>query len=225
MAALLELDGACFRYRRRAVLSDVSLSVRSGQAVAIVGPSGSGKSTLAAVVATLLRPHAGTVRIAGQDVLELRAKDLAAFRRQTVGVVFQSGELIPTMTAVENVALPAMLDGASWVEARDRALALLDDLGVGQIDTPASTLSGGETQRVGIARALVNEPRLIIADEPTAALDGRTKVVVADILYAASRARGAGMVVVSHDHDVAGRADQVLHLADGVLEPQITGAH
>ncbi len=155
----------------------------------------------------------------------MRAARLAAFRRQTVGVVFQTGELIPTMTAVENVALPAMLDGASWTVARDKALGLLRDLGVAQFDTPAGTLSGGEVQRVGIARSLVNEPALLVADEPTASLDGRTKEVVTDMLYSTSRAHGAAMVVVAHDDDVARRADQVLRLEGGALEAHLSGAY
>lgn len=225
MEYLVDICDVTFRYRRDVILREISLALEPGEAVAIVGPSGSGKSTLAAIVATLLRPEAGTVQLHGQDVLRMRSARLAEFRRTTVGMVFQNSELIPTMTAVENVALPVMLDGGSWEVARERALALLDDLQVDQIDTPAGTLSGGEAQRVGIARALINTPALIVADEPTASLDGRTKDVVADILYAASRARGAGMVVVSHDHQVARRADRVLRLENGVLDGELTGAH
>ena len=223
MEYLVEISGVTFRYRRKVVLREISLTVERGESVAIVGPSGSGKSTLAAIVSTLLRPEAGTVQLHGQDVLHMRSARLAAFRRTTIGMVFQNSELIPTMTAVENVALPAMLDGRSWDVAREQALTLLDDLQVDQIDTPAGTLSGGEAQRVGIARALVNTPALIVADEPTASLDGRTKEVVAEVLYAASRARGAGMVVVSHAHEVARRADRVLRLETGMLDGELTG--
>lgn len=220
---LVEISGVNFRYRRRVVLREVCLAAEPGESVAIMGPSGSGKSTLAAIVSTLLRPEEGTVRLHGEEVLHMRSARLAEFRRRTIGMVFQNSELIPTMTAVENVALPAMLDGGSWEVARDRALALLDDLRVDQLDTPAGTLSGGEAQRVGIARALINRPALIVADEPTASLDGGTREVVADVLFAAVRARGAGMVVVSHDHEVARRADRVLRLEAGVLGGQLAG--
>ena len=214
---LVDLQEVSFGYRRKAVLSDVSLTLRAGESVAVMGPSGSGKSTLASIVATLVRPQRGTALICGQDASHLSRRGLAELRRRSLGMVFQGAELVPTMTAVENVALPAMLDGCSWAEASDRAVALLADLGVGQIDTPAATLSGGEAQRVGLARALVNGPELLVADEPTASLDGHTKSVVADLLFDLIRARHTAMLLVSHDPDIAHRADRVLLLDDGEL--------
>ena len=155
---LVDLRDVSFGYRRKAVLSGVSLALEAGESVAVMGPSGSGKSTLASIVATLVRPQAGTAVICGEDVTHLSRRALAKLRRGSLGMVFQGAELVPTMTAVENVALPAMLEGSSWDEASSRAVALLADLGVEQIDTPAATLSGGEAQRVGLARALVNGP-------------------------------------------------------------------
>ncbi|WP_198303507.1 ABC transporter ATP-binding protein [Cellulomonas sp. PSBB021] len=207
------------------ILDDVSFTVDRGESVAVVGPSGSGKSTLAAIVATLLRPQSGTVRIDGTDVLTLRSSRLAAFRRATIGVIFQQAELVPTMTAVENVALPAMLDGLDRAAAERRARELLDEVQLGETDTPAGDLSGGEAQRVGIARALVGSPALVVADEPTASLDGRTKSVVADLLYSRLEAHGAGLLIVSHDPEVASRADRVLRLEDRRLTAQLAEVH
>ncbi|HEY3436150.1 MAG TPA: ABC transporter ATP-binding protein [Actinotalea sp.] len=214
---LVDLREVSFGYRRKVVLSDVSLALHAGESVAVVGPSGSGKSTLASIVATLVRPHGGTALICGHDVSRLSRRSLAELRRRSLGMVFQGAELLPTMTAVENVALPAMLDGCSWTEASARAVALLGDLGVGQVDTPAATLSGGEAQRVGLARALVNGPDLLVADEPTASLDGHTKRVVADLLFDQIRERRTGLLLVSHDPEIARRADRVLRLDDGTL--------
>jgi len=217
VAVLVELREVSLSYRRRVVLSDVSMELHAGESVAVVGPSGSGKSTLASIVATLIRPPRGEVYICGEDVARLSRRDLAQLRRRSLGMVFQGAELVPTMTAVENVALPAMLDGSSWDEASRRARELLGDLGVGELDTPAATLSGGEAQRVGLARALVNAPELIIADEPTASLDGQTKAVVADLLFEQIREHRTGLLLVSHDAEVADRADRVLSLDDGAL--------
>lgn len=214
---LVDLREVSFGYGRKVVLSDVSLALHAGESVAVMGPSGSGKSTLASIVATLVRPQWGTALICGQDVSHLSRRGLAQLRRRSLGMVFQGAELVPTMTAVENVALPAMLDGCSWTEASGRAVALLADLGVGQIDTPAATLSGGEAQRVGLARALVNGPDLLVADEPTASLDGHTKRVAADLLFDQIRERHTGLLLVSHDPEIAHRADRVLRLDDGAL--------
>nr|WP_243861207.1 ABC transporter ATP-binding protein [Cellulomonas uda] len=225
MKPLVDLERACFGFRRRTILDDVSLTVERGESVAVVGPSGSGKSTLAAVVATLLRLQSGELRIDGQDVLALRSARLAAFRRATVGVIFQHAELVPTMTALENVALPALLDGADRATAEGRARRLLDEVQLSETDTPAGDLSGGEAQRVGIARALVNAPALVVADEPTASLDGPTKAVVADLLYSRLEAHGAGLLIVSHDVAVASRADRVLRLEGGRLTAQLAEVH
>ncbi|ASR53920.1 hypothetical protein CBP52_00720 [Cellulomonas sp. PSBB021] len=225
MQPVVDLQGTSFGYRRSVILDDVSFTVDRGESVAVVGPSGSGKSTLAAIVATLLRPQSGTVRIDGTDVLTLRSSRLAAFRRATIGVIFQQAELVPTMTAVENVALPAMLDGLDRAAAERRARELLDEVQLGETDTPAGDLSGGEAQRVGIARALVGSPALVVADEPTASLDGRTKSVVADLLYSRLEAHGAGLLIVSHDPEVASRADRVLRLEDRRLTAQLAEVH
>jgi len=223
MGPLVELDSVTFGYRRRCILGQVSLTMERGESVAVVGTSGSGKSTLAAIVSTLLRPDAGMVRIAHEDVLAMRSAELAQFRRAQIGMIFQNAELVPTMTAIENVALPMMLDSAAWDVAEARARELLDEVQMGEVDAPAANLSGGEAQRVGIARALVNSPSIVVADEPTASLDGDTKNVVADLLYSRLSARGACLLVVSHDRDVALRADRVLRLDRGSLEAEHAG--
>ncbi|WP_149203317.1 ABC transporter ATP-binding protein [Actinotalea subterranea] len=199
------------------VLKGVSFSLDEGASIAISGRSGSGKSTLVAIVSALLRPDTGSVHILGQDILGIGRAGLAGFRRNNVGLVFQDSELIPTMTALENVAFPAMLNGVPWQEAQRRAGALLDSLEMAEFESSAATLSGGEAQRVGIARALINRPPLVIADEPTASLDGETKEVVGDILFDQCHAHGVGLVVVSHDQTTVERADRQLLLEDGSL--------
>ena len=217
--ASISLEEITFRYRRRLILDHVSLTIAAGRSLAITGRSGSGKSTLSAIASALVRPQGGRVIVAGTDVSSIRSNRLAEFRRANVGIVFQGAELIPTMTALENVAFPMMLAGATWEGASARAKGLLDSLDVAQADASAWTLSGGEAQRVGIARALANSPALIVADEPTASLDGETKELVAGLLFEQSRSTDAALLVVTHDLEIARRADEVLRLAEGVLEP------
>jgi len=187
--------------------------------VSVTGRSGSGKSTLLSVVAGLVRPRGGTVTLLDLRVDKLRANTLARMRRQHLGVVFQAGELLPSLTAVENVALPLLLDGGRWSVAEDSARDLLAELGVdnGSHDLPAGDLSGGERQRTAVARAVVTEPALLMADEPTGALDAQTRDEVADLLFSLPAVRGCALVVVTHDPTIASRADEHFDLVDGVL--------
>jgi len=149
----------------------------------------------------------------------LRANKLAQMRRRHLGIVFQAGELLPSLTAVENVALPLLLDGGQWAAAEGSARRLLDELGVdqGSHDLPAGDLSGGERQRTAVARAMVNEPELLVADEPTGALDAQTRDEVADLLFSLPKARGCALVVVTHDPVIAARADEHFDLVAGAL--------
>ncbi|MDR1188973.1 MAG: ATP-binding cassette domain-containing protein, partial [Bifidobacteriaceae bacterium] len=179
---VLTVENLGFSYRDRKLLEDVWLEVLPGQSVAVSGPTGSGKSTLLACVTGLLRPKSGQVLVDGIKLRGLSHKALAALRRRRMGVVFQFGELLPAMTAKENVALPALLDGKPWAEASARADELIVGFGVSP-DAEAWRLSGGERQRVGLARALINEPLLIVADEPTGSLDAATRDEVADLLF------------------------------------------
>ncbi|MEU1387410.1 MULTISPECIES: ABC transporter ATP-binding protein [unclassified Nonomuraea] len=196
-------------------LRGVSLEVAQGELVAVMGPSGSGKSTLLNLAGGLDRPTSGTVRIEGRDLAEVR--DLAALRRGSVGYVFQDLNLIPSLTAAENVMLPRELDGVRAGQARREALAVLSDVGVDQIaDRFPEELSGGQRQRVAIARALVGERRLLLADEPTGALDTATGDEILHLLRNRCD-EGAAVLLVTHEPRYAAWADRVVYLRDGLI--------
>jgi putative ABC transport system ATP-binding protein len=196
------------------VLRGVSLRVAAGESVGLVGPSGSGKTTLLMVLAGLERPSAGRVTVAGRDLTSLDEDALARFRRGAIGIVFQSFHLVPTMNALENVAIPLELAGRR--DAFAAARAGLDAVGLGArvLHYPAQ-LSGGEQQRVAIARAFVAAPQLLLADEPTGNLDGATGRVVMDLMFRLREEHGTSLLLITHDHEVARRCDRVVTLADG----------
>jgi putative ABC transport system ATP-binding protein len=199
-------------------LVDVSFDLLAGTLTVVEGPSGSGKSTLLSLIGGLDRPTAGSVSIFGRELSGLPERQLLAVRRADVGFVFQDFKLLDVISAADNVALALRLRGARAREARRRSHALLDELGLdGRVGAFPGDLSGGEKQRVAIARALVTQPRLVLADEPTANLDGATGGAVIDLLRDATRVRGTTVVVVSHDLRVSARADLVLHVLDGRL--------
>jgi putative ABC transport system ATP-binding protein len=206
-------------YRRGAnevrAVDGVSLEVPKGEMLAIMGRSGSGKTTLLDLLGCLLRPTSGDLDVDGESVARASDAELAAIRRQRIGFVFQEFNLIPTLTAIENVLLPLRY-GPKRADARERAAALLDRVGLAQRATHRpSELSGGEQQRVAIARALVNEPAVILADEPTGELDSTTSDQILDTLRELNRERGVTLVVVTHDPGVAGRADRIIRMSDG----------
>ncbi len=196
------------------ILDGVTLAVPAGQFVAVTGPSGSGKSTLLGLIAGLDQPTAGSIRLDGVELGRLGEDALARLRLQKIGYVFQSFHLIPTLTALENVAVPLELAGAPDPLARARAL--LADVGLADRVThyPAQ-LSGGEQQRVALARAFANEPALLLADEPTGNLDSATGAQIIDLLVARNRRHGATLVLVTHDPDLARHADRIVELRDG----------
>jgi putative ABC transport system ATP-binding protein len=200
------------------ILRDVSLSVPQGQALAVVGPSGSGKTSLLMVVAGLEKATSGRVRVAGQDLGGLNEDQLALVRGANIGIVFQSFHLVPTMTAIENVALP--LEFAGKPDALATAAEMLAEVGLARRAQhfPAQ-LSGGEQQRVAIARALAPRPRLLLADEPTGNLDGKTGAQVIDLLLGLHRNRNVTLVLVTHDTGLAQRCGRIVHMTDG----RITG--
>jgi len=203
-------------------MKDVSLRVNRGEVVALVGPSGAGKSTLLTAVGLINPPTAGRIVIGGQPVMEADRAfvDLRAFRRKHLGFVFQKANLIPFLTTVENVQLAMEINDASSRAARSRALELLDYLGVAdRADHLPDALSGGEQQRVAVARALANEPSLILADEPTAALDGTRGRQVMELFRKVAHERGAGAIVVTHDHRALDVFDQIYEMEDGRLSP------
>ena len=199
------------------VLKDISVEIGAGEAVGLVGPSGSGKSTLLMVMAGLERVDSGQVSVAGTDITRLGEDPLARFRGRHVGIVFQSFHLIPTMTALENVAVPLELAGRA--DAFDRARQELANVGLAErAQHYPGQLSGGEQQRVALARALAPEPPILVADEPTGNLDEATGRQVMDLIFSVHRARGTTLVLVTHDAALARRCSRVLRLRSGVIE-------
>jgi putative ABC transport system ATP-binding protein len=199
-------------------LRGVSLTIPTGDYLAILGPSGSGKSTLMHLLGGLDRPTGGTLRIAGRDVTKLGATELARLRNHTIGFVFQSFHLLPRTTAVDNVALPLVYAGVRAGERRRRAEEVLRRVGLGhRLKHRPNQLSGGEQQRVAIARALVTGPSLLLADEPTGNLDSATGAEVLGLLEALNRESGVAVVLVTHDQDVAARAARQIRMRDGLV--------
>ncbi|MDR3420380.1 MAG: ABC transporter ATP-binding protein [Xanthobacteraceae bacterium] len=200
------------------ILKDVDLNIGRGEAVGLLGPSGSGKSTLLMVMTGLERPDAGAVVVAGQSLRELDEDALARFRGRTIGIVFQAFHLIPTMTALENVAVPLELAGVR--DALSRAAQELTAVGLGKrLGHYPAELSGGEQQRVALARALAPNPAIIVADEPTGNLDEATGSEIIELLFRGHRQHGTTLVLVTHDTALAARCDRVLHMHSGRIEP------
>ena len=196
------------------ILRGLDLTIEGGEIVGLVGPSGSGKSTMMMVIGGLERPTRGTVTVAGRDLGTMSEDELARFRRDHVGIVFQSFHLVPTMTALENVAMP--LEFAGRRDAFDRAREALEAVGLGhRLTHYPGQLSGGEQQRTALARAFANRPDLVLADEPTGNLDGATGQAVIDLMFGLTRERGASLLLITHDPSLAARCDRVVRLEDG----------
>ena len=205
------------------ILRDVDLAAREGQSLAVVGPSGSGKTSLLMVMAGLERATSGTVKVAGHDLSGLSEDELALMRGAEIGIVFQSFYLVPTMTALENVALPLELAGVAGATTTARELLL--EVGLShRLDHYPAQLSGGEQQRVAIARALSRRPKLILADEPTGNLDRRTGGQVIDILFGVQRRREATLILVTHDERLASDCERTIRMADGRVEDDTEAA-
>lgn len=199
-------------------LRGVSLDIHRGESIAIVGKSGSGKSTLMHLLALMDAPSSGTVRLEGTDAATLRGRHLNRTRNKTFGFVFQQFFLTPSASVLENVVLPLKIAGVGRAERRRRGLAALAELDMqDKAKNKATALSGGQKQRAVIARALVNDPRVIFADEPTGNLDSATGAVVEDILFRLNREHGITLIVVTHDEDLAARCDRRVQIRDGVI--------
>jgi ABC-type lipoprotein export system ATPase subunit len=219
---LIALDAVTKGYRNgdvvTPVLHGITLAVERGEYLALMGPSGSGKSTLMNLLGLLDRADGGRYLLEGRDVTALSAAEHAQLRNRTIGFVFQSFNLLKRMNVVENVALPLVYAGRSRVQARQRALALLERVGLAELGhRMPNQLSGGQQQRVAIARALVNNPPLVLADEPTGNLDTRTADEVLQVLDQLNRDEGLTLVVVTHERDVAAHARRLVRLKDGVI--------
>jgi putative ABC transport system ATP-binding protein len=228
MSAMLEITDVSKSYGEGAgivhALRNVDLSVQAGELVAIMGPSGSGKSTMLTIAGTLEDPTDGTVKIGGQETTGMSRNDRARMRRRAIGYVFQDFNLLPGLTAAENVSLPLELDGMRSKAARARAVVALEELGLdGRAKHYPDELSGGERQRVAIARAVVGDRRLLLADEPTGALDSVNGESVMRLVRAACK-RGVAGVMVTHDAQLASWADRVVFLRDGRMTDQSAAA-
>ncbi len=201
------------------VLKGIDLAIGKAEVVSIVGPSGAGKTTLLQIIGTLDRPDTGTVEIDGIDVTGLSDRKLADFRNRHIGFVFQFHQLLPEFTALENVMIPAYIAGVSGSEARRRATELLQFMGLAdRAHHKPNELSGGEKQRVAVARALVNHPAVILADEPSGSLDSKNKVELHQLFFDLRDRFGQTFVIVTHDEQLASITDRTIHMRDGVLE-------
>ena len=202
-------------------LNGVNLDVRRGEIVLLMGPSGSGKTTLLSIIGCILRPSAGSVEIAGREVTRLDERELPRVRLGQIGFVFQGFNLFPTLTAGENVELSLNLKGVRGREARRRAQPLLQQVGLAEkYDIYPANLSGGQKQRVAIARALAGDPEIILADEPTAALDSQSGRAVIELLRELAHARGRAVVLVTHDNRILEFADRIVHIEDGKIREE-----
>src|SRR5262245_17361251 len=207
-----------------AVLSDVSLDLHAGEALAVMGPSGSGKSTLLHILGTLDRPTSGTVRLANTDPFALPERDLADFRNRNIGFVFQDHHLLPQCSVVENVLIPTLVGRESSQTVKERALKLLERVGLSaRLEHRPAELSGGERQRVAVARALIHRPVLVLADEPTGNLDRSNAGAVGELLLAMCREEGSILLTVTHSADLARTFPKVLHMNDGKLSAKDEG--
>lgn len=223
MSATLRADDLHLAFGPDAALRGTSLTFEPGSSTAVMGRSGSGKSTLLKCLCGLLGPDSGSVSLGDTEISALSEARRARIRLQRFGVVFQFGELVPELTLLENVALPSMLLGVPRGGAQTRAKALLQDLGIADVaDVFADQASGGQVQRAAVARALVHEPEVVLADEPTGALDAVTSEVVLDLLVDACRQRQATLVVVTHDHRVASQLERTVDLRDGRVVAAVT---
>ena len=204
------------------VLKGIDLHIDRGEVVSIVGPSGAGKTTLLQIIGTLDRPDTGTVRVDGIDVTTLSSKRLSDFRNQHLGFVFQFHQLLPEFTAIENIMIPAYIAGTSQKRAKERAQELLDFMGLSDRAThKPNELSGGEKQRVAVARALVNNPAVILADEPSGSLDTKNKEELHQLFFDLRDRYGQTFVIVTHDEALATLTDRTIHLRDGLIEDNL----
>ncbi|MDE7111591.1 MAG: ABC transporter ATP-binding protein [Muribaculaceae bacterium] len=200
------------------VLRGVSLRVEEAEVMAVVGPSGAGKTTLLQIIGSLENPDRGTVCYDGTDIFSLPQKQLAAFRNRNIGFVFQFHSLLPEFTMLENVALPALIGGAERADAEHRAMELIDYMGLrNRADHRPSQLSGGERQRAAVARALINRPKVVLADEPSGSLDSANRNELHRLFFDLRRDRGQSFVIVTHDDALAAQADRTIRIVDGLI--------
>ncbi len=213
---MIELQGVTKSFGSLQVLKGIDLTIHQGEVVSIVGPSGAGKTTLLQLMGTLDKPDGGSILFNGVEVSCLKEKELAAFRNKEIGFVFQFHQLLPEFTALENVMIPALIQGVSAGEARKRSLEMLAFLGLSDraAHKPAE-LSGGERQRVSVARALINHPSVVLADEPSGSLDTQNKEELHRLFFDLRDKLGQTFVIVTHDEGLATQTDRTIHIVDG----------
>lgn len=217
---MIEVRDIVKSYDKLRVLDGVSLDIGRGEIVAVTGPSGAGKTTLLQIVGSLERADSGSVGYEGTRLETLGEKALARFRNVNIGFIFQFHQLLPEFTLLENVEMPALIGGRSRAESRRRAMELIEYLGLGDRTThKPSQLSGGERQRAAVARALVNNPRVVLADEPTGSLDSRNRAELHRLFFDLRRDMGHTFVIVTHDENLAADADRIIRLTDGHIAP------
>lgn len=204
------------------VLKGVNLSIGKGEVVSIVGPSGAGKTTLLQIIGTLDKPDAGSIRFNGEELTRLGSKRLAAFRNKHIGFVFQFHQLLPEFTALENIVIPALVAGRKRKEAEAEALELLNVLGLSErANHKPAELSGGENQRVAVARALINHPDVVLADEPSGSLDSHNKEELHKLFFELRDRLGQTFIIVTHDERLASYTDRTIRMVDGVVESEL----
>lgn len=213
---MIQLEGITKSFGELQVLKGIDLNIDKGEVVSIVGPSGAGKTTLLQIMGTLDKADSGKVIINGTDIGRLKEKELSAFRNNEIGFVFQFHQLLPEFTALENITIPALIKGLSAGEAKKKALEMLDFLGLKErASHKPSELSGGEKQRVAVARALINNPSVVLADEPSGSLDSKNKEELHNLFFELRDKIGQTFIIVTHDEGLAKQTDRTIHMMDG----------
>lgn len=216
---MIKLEGITKSFGALQVLKGIELEINKSEIVSIVGPSGAGKTTLLQIMGTLDEPDAGTVEIDGTVVSRMKEKELSAFRNKNIGFVFQFHQLLPEFTALENVMIPAFIAGISSKEANDRAVKILEFMGLAdRASHKPNELSGGEKQRVAVSRALINDPAVILADEPSGSLDTHNKEDLHQLFFDLRDRLGQTFVIVTHDEGLAKITDRTVHMVDGMIK-------
>ena len=216
---MIQLEGITKSFGSLHVLKGIDLTINKGEVVSIVGPSGAGKTTLLQIMGTLDKPDSGRIVLNGTEVNRLKEKELSAFRNKEIGFVFQFHQLLPEFTALENVMIPALIQGVSASEAKKKAREMLDFLGLSErASHKPAELSGGEKQRVAVARALINHPAVVLADEPSGSLDTQNKIELHRLFFDLRDKLGQTFVIVTHDEELAAQTDRTLHMIYGMIK-------